>query len=84
MNTTVTLDERRYKAALEKARELGKSPDSYIESLIDAATMNLDDILAPVREGVSQRGLSEEELDDVVTKARKAIREEPGTARRND
>jgi hypothetical protein len=73
MDTTVTLDERHYKAALAKARELGKTPGGYIESLIDAATSSFDEILAPVREGFSRSGVSEEELDEAVAKARKEI-----------
>jgi hypothetical protein len=73
MATTVTIDERRFKAAAEKARELGKSPARYIESLIDAATTTFDEILAPVREGFRESGVSEEELDAAVSEARKAI-----------
>ena len=73
MGIAVTLDERHFKAAAEKARELGKTPEGYIESLIDAATMTFDEILAPVREGFRKSGVTEEELDDAVTEARKSI-----------
>jgi hypothetical protein len=75
MATTVTLNERHFKAAAKKARELGKTPGRYIESLIDAAAMSFDQILAPVREGFRKSGVSEEELDDAVAVARKAIRD---------
>ncbi|MDB5290941.1 MAG: hypothetical protein JWL69_2182 [Phycisphaerales bacterium] len=73
MGTTITLDSRHYKAAAEKARELGKTPEEYIESLIDAATPTFDEILAPVREGFRKSGVTEEELDAAVAEARKAI-----------
>jgi DNA-binding protein H-NS len=73
MGTTVALDKRHFKAAAEKARELGKTPETFIESLIDAASLTFDEVLAPVRKGFAASGISEEELDEVVAKARKAI-----------
>jgi len=73
MATTISLDERHFKAAANKARELGKTPEGYIEFLIDAATNSFDDILAPVRDAFHESGVSEEELDDAVNEARRAI-----------
>lgn len=73
MGTTVTLDKRHFNAAAQKARELGKTPKSYIESLIDAATLTFDEILAPVRKSFAASGVSEAQLDDAVVQARKAI-----------
>ncbi|MDB5302095.1 MAG: hypothetical protein JWO87_3758 [Phycisphaerales bacterium] len=74
MDTTVTLDDQHFKVATEKARELGTTPERYICSLIDAATLTFDEILAPVREEFRKSGVTEEELDDAVTEARNAIR----------
>jgi hypothetical protein len=71
---TITLDERHFKAAAAKARALGQTPARYIESLIDAATLTFDEILAPVREGYRASAASEEALDAAVDAARKAIR----------
>ena len=73
METTVTLRKRHFKAAAAKARALGMTPQAYIESLIDAAGMTFDEILAPVREDFRKSGMSEDELDDLVTTARKSI-----------
>jgi hypothetical protein len=73
MGTTVTLDKRHYKAATEKAREMGKTPEMYIESLIDADTLSFDEILAPVRESFAKGGATEDELDGAVHDARRAI-----------
>ena len=75
MDNTVTLDERRCKAAAAKARELGKTPGGYIESLIDAAASSFDEILAPVREGFRNSGMSEADLDELVNQARREIHE---------
>ncbi len=68
MGTTLTLDDRRFKAAAKKARELGKTPETFIESLIDAATLTFDEILAPVRKGFKASGVTEEELDELSQK----------------
>ncbi len=67
--TTVTLDKRHFQAAVDQARELGKTPQVYIESLIDAASLSFDDILAPVRMGFKKSGVTEEELDEAITGA---------------
>jgi hypothetical protein len=73
MDMTVTIDKARYKIVARKARALGKSPEQYLESLIDAANMTLDEILAPVREDFRRSGMTEDDLDAIVTDARKAI-----------
>jgi hypothetical protein len=73
MGTTITLDKRHFKAAAAKARALGTTPETFIESLIDAATLSFDEILAPVRKSFARSGVTEDELDEVVTKSRKAI-----------
>jgi len=82
MATTITLDSRQFKAAADKARELGKTPRTYIQSLIDADTLTFDEILAPVRESFANGGATEDALDEAVNEARKAIhvqsRRKPG------
>jgi hypothetical protein len=73
MKTSVTLDERHFKAAALKAKQLRKTPQQYLHSLIDADAMTFDKILAPARASFRRTGGSEDELDRVVTDARKAI-----------
>jgi hypothetical protein len=73
MTSTITLDKRHFRAAALKARQLGKTPESYIESLIDAADVTFDELLDPVRKAFAKSGTTEDELDDVVNEARKAI-----------
>jgi hypothetical protein len=73
MDTTVTLDKRHFRAAVDKARELGKTPETFIESLIDAATTTFDAVLDPVRKGFAKSGVTENKLNEAVSKARKAI-----------
>jgi len=73
MQTTVTLDESHFKVVRENARALGKTPEEYIRSLIDAAdARSFDDILKPVRQGFDAMG--DEEIDDLFDRAQKAAR----------
>ena len=76
-STSIILDDRRYKAASERARELGTTPEQFIGALIDAATMSFDEILAPVRQAFAAGSVGEEELDDAVTEARRALARSP-------
>jgi hypothetical protein len=73
MASIVSLDEKHSKVAARVARELGTTAEQYVHSLIDAANMTFHDILAPVQKGFRESGVTEEELNDAVTKARKAI-----------
>jgi hypothetical protein len=74
MARTIIIDSRHFKAAATKARELGTTPQRYIHSLIDAATLTFDELLAPIRGSFRKSKGAEDELDRVVTRARKAIR----------
>lgn len=70
---TVNLDKRRSKAAARKVRELGTTPQDFVELLIDSATMTFDELLAPVRDAFAQSGVTESQLDDAIAKARRTI-----------
>jgi hypothetical protein len=69
----ITLDEDHFEIARERARELGKTPDEFIASLLQALAETFDDILTPVREGFRASGVTEHEFEDAVNEARKAI-----------
>jgi hypothetical protein len=71
--TTIALDDDHFKAAAKRARELGTTPERFIQSLIDAATMGFDELLAPVRDSFAGSGVSEDQLDQAVAEARKAF-----------
>jgi hypothetical protein len=82
MNTTISLDERHFKTAVKQARSLGTTPQRYVQSLIDAASQTFDEILKPVRDDFRRSGLTEDQLDEVVSDARKAIAAMPHGKRR--
>lgn len=75
--TTIVLDDRRFKAATKRAEELGTTPEDFINSLIDAATLTFDEILSPVREAFAASDITESDLDDAVAEARDALRKRP-------
>lgn len=75
--TTIVLDDRHFQAVAQKARELGTTPEEFIQSLIDAATMSFDELLAPVRDSFADSGVSEDQLDQAITDARIAFHSHP-------
>jgi hypothetical protein len=73
MNTTVTLDESHFRTVAAKARALGKTPEQYLQALIDADSRSFDEILQPVREGFD--AMTDNEIDALFDRARNAARQ---------
>ena len=60
------------RAAKQKARREGKTPPEYVRSLIERdllADKNFDEMLKPVRADFRSRGITEDELDQIVERA---------------
>ena len=60
----------------KKAKQEGKTPPEYVRFLIEQdllADKSFDDILKPIRAGFKKSGITEHELDMLVTRARKDI-----------
>ena len=72
MGKTITIDERRFQSVAEKARAVGKSPEQYLEALIDADTRTFAQVLQPIRQGFES--MTDEELDALFDRASKAAR----------
>jgi len=67
------------KALDEKARHRGKSAADYVRDLIEAdllASQSFDDILAPIRQGFKESGMSEGELEALFEEAREEVYQE--------
>jgi hypothetical protein len=73
MDTAVILDEPHFKLVAAKARALGKTPEQYIQSLIDADSRTFDEILEPVRKGFES--MSDDDVDGLSDRAKKAARQ---------
>ena len=72
MDTAITLDEPHFHAAAKRARDLGTTPQVYVQTLIDRAGRSIDEILAPVRKGFAH--MSDEDLDALFDRAIKYAR----------
>jgi hypothetical protein len=68
----ITLDEGHFRAAQEQARAMGKTPEQYLQTLIEAASQTFDEILLPVRQGFD--GMSDAEIEALFNRAKKAAR----------
>lgn len=63
-------------AALEnKAKMSGRDSAEFVEDLVtkEVHSPSLDEILAPFRRQVEESGITDEELDDLFTEARKEV-----------
>ena len=71
------------RAAARRAEREGKTPSEYLRTLVEkdllAAGGSFDQVLAPMRRAFARSGISEERLDQLVTKARVELK---GSARR--
>ena len=65
------------RAVEKRARQQGKSASEYLRALVErdlVAASSFDDVLRPIRAGFAKSGVTEEELDAIVARARKDIR----------
>ncbi len=62
----------------ERALASGQDLSSYVAHLLDESLTrpSLDEILAPIRQTVDQSGMSEDELSDLLEKAKHDVRRE--------
>lgn len=74
MSLTITLKPETEAKLKNRATAKGYDIDGYIEKLVneDSDKMRtLDEIFAPVRQQVKEQGISEDELDELITQARR-------------
>lgn len=73
------------KALDKKARRTGKTSPEYVRWLIERDLLvdkSFDEILAPIREDFRRSGITEDELDRMVDRARGGIKRKRRAARR--
>ena len=69
----------------KKAKQEGKTPPEYVRFLIERdllAEKTFDEILKPIREGFKKSGVTEDELDGIVDRARTAAHRKARRKRR--
>jgi hypothetical protein len=65
------------KALDKRARQRGKTAPQYIRWLIERdllADKSFDELLMPIREDIREAGITEEDLDQIVDRARGPVR----------
>ena len=77
MDTSITLDERHFRAAVARARERGITPGAYVQSLIEQAGGGFERKVAPIRKSIGT--LSEEEIEELFERAAKHTQAAPRT-----
>jgi hypothetical protein len=68
------------RAVEKRAKQEGKSPSEYLRFLVERdllADGSFDEILRPIRAGFKKSGITEDELDVLVRRARKEIHVRP-------
>lgn len=80
MSTTtfsdIGLKPRQAQAAARRARREGLSPSEYLRSLVERDLLaggSFDQVLQPMRAAFAAGGRSEQQLDELVSAARRAI-----------
>lgn len=66
-------------AIAERARRQGTTPEAAALELLETAVFAqkpFEEIVEPIARSFDESGMSEEELDDLVTKSQNAVREE--------
>jgi hypothetical protein len=74
--TDIGLKPAQVKAVAKRAKAAGKTPTEYLRSLVERdlfAGGSFDDVLRPIREGFKKAGVTENELDTLVMRARKDL-----------
>ena len=70
------LDRKAISALKRKAKVSGQTTPQYVKGLIQKGLelddLTFDEILKPVREDFRRSGMTEDELDELITRARKA------------
>ncbi len=70
------LSESVVKAVGERAKEVGVATEDYVRYLIEedvASPLSVRVLYAPVREQIKARGISEDELDNLLEEAREEV-----------
>ena len=78
MTISIDLGPELSKKLEERAAKIGQTPNDYTRRLVERslAEPTFDEILAPVREQVAASGITEEELDELISEAIAEVRQE--------
>lgn len=83
MSLTINLPAEAEARLAEQAKAIGVDVPTYVERILRAAASraSLDEVLKPIRDSFHESGMTEEELSDLLVKAKKAMRADRRTRR---
>ncbi len=83
MSLTINLPAEAEARLAEQAKAVGVDVPTYVERILRAAASraSLDEVLKPIRDSFHESGMTEDELSDLLVKAKKAMRADRRTRR---
>jgi hypothetical protein len=82
MELTISVSEQIGSILQKRAKANGRDINDLVKDIVEdqALTPTLDELLAPVRQEVVDKGITEDELDDFMYSLRKKVTQEKGSA----
>jgi len=82
MELTISISEQIGSILQKRAKDNGRDINDLVKDIVEdqALTPTLDELLAPVRKEVADKGMTEGELDDFMYSLRKKVKAEKGSA----
>jgi len=83
VSLTINLPAEAEARLAEQAKAIGVDVPTYVERILRAAASraSLDEVLKPIRDSFHESGMTEDELSDLLVKAKKAMRADRRTRR---
>lgn len=82
MELTISISDRIGGILQKRAKENGRDINELVKDIVEdqALTPTLDELLAPARKEVADKGITEDELDEFMYSLRKKVKAEKGSA----
>ena len=81
MELTISVSDRIGNILQKRAKENGRNVTDLVKDIVEdqALTPTLDELLAPVRQEVADKGITEDEIDEFMYSLRKKVKAEKGS-----
>ena len=83
MELTISISEQIGYILQQRAKAKGRDINELVQDIVEdqALTPTLDELLAPVRKEVADKGITEDEIDEFMYSLRKKAKDEKGTVK---
>ncbi len=82
MELTISISEQIGSILQKRAKDKGRDINDFVKTIVEdqALTPTLDELLAPVRQEIVDKDISEDEIDNFMYSLRKKVRDEKRSA----